>query len=182
MPETHKSDEQVAKVDNPPLMASRSSSLLCPVGRPLENGESGFIEESADDASDDSASESKSIPQDDSGSDHKPVPGPASPSPKDSKKKVTGRVDISQRGIYTLWQHVPAWKDSIPGGAILGDLEGFVSCWPYVKRLMRDLWRLGPFLCLTYAGASVVQSFLPAIKLAQSAHLLKLVSTLGTAL
>lgn len=80
-----------------------------------------------------------------------------------------------EKGIYTIWEHVPAWADSIPGSSILRDLHSFQSSIPHVATLLRDLWGLGPLLCTTYLVANMLESVLPAIQLSQTARFLSLV-------
>lgn len=108
----------------------------------------------------------------------KPVPtkGPESSSTPDlGKIKVPSSIRSYKKGIYTVWEHVPVWTDSIPGSSILRDLESFRASFPYIGILLRDLWSLGPLLCTTYLVADMFQNVLPAMKLAQTARLLSLV-------
>ncbi|KAG9016796.1 hypothetical protein FRB90_002129 [Tulasnella sp. 427] len=101
--------------------------------------------------------------------DHK-----GSATPKSGEITVPSSIYQYQKGIYTIWEHVPLWTDNLPGSSIWRDLDSFRSSLPYVAVLLRDLWRLGPFLCTTYLIANLLQNVLPAMKLAQTARLLSL--------
>lgn len=93
--------------------------------------------------------------------------------------KVSSTVKTTQSGIWTVYEHIPAWSESVPGLSVLRDLAGFQSCIPYVRRLLQDLWKLGPALCMAYILAQVLSRVMPTMRLAQSSAFLKMVSPIS---
>lgn len=91
------------------------------------------------------------------------------------KPKPTGTIRQHLRGVWTVYEHIPSWSDSIPGVSIYRDLTGFLETVPYVVLLLKDLWTLGPYLCIIYIASKMVSGMLPSLRLAQSAAFLRMV-------
>lgn len=85
-------------------------------------------------------------------------------------------IKTTTKGIWTIYQHVPTWTDSLPGIAIVRDLQGFYSDLPFVKLLLKDLWSMGPALVTVYVVSQVMSSIIPTLRLAQSAAFFHMVS------
>ncbi|KAG9016797.1 hypothetical protein FRB90_002130 [Tulasnella sp. 427] len=97
-----------------------------------------------------------------------------SATPKTVKPTGPSSIRTYKKGLYTVWVHVPAWTDSIPGSSIWRDLDNVRSTLPFIDKLLRELWSLGPLLCTTYIVACMLQNVLPSMKLAQTARILSL--------
>ena len=87
----------------------------------------------------------------------------------DEDEVPRGSVVVTQIGIWTIYQYIADWRDSLPGWHIFVNLGILASCLPAVQRFSHDLWRLGGPLVALYTAASFANALLPSISLYYSA-------------
>ncbi|KAG9033038.1 hypothetical protein FRB95_000623 [Tulasnella sp. JGI-2019a] len=89
--------------------------------------------------------------------------------------KIRSKVRIYDKGVYTIWEHQPAWTDSIPGLEIWQNMRQFYESWPYFGRFVRDVYAQGPFICITTITAHLLQHIQPTLDLFQASFFLKVI-------
>ncbi|KAG8888842.1 hypothetical protein FRB98_006628 [Tulasnella sp. 332] len=94
---------------------------------------------------------------------------------KTPSKVFRSKVRVYEKGVYTIWEHQPAWTDNIPGLEIWQNFTQFYASLPFFWRFVQDVYCQGTFLCITTIATHLLQHIQPTLELIQASFMLNVV-------
>lgn len=91
------------------------------------------------------------------------------------ESKADPTVRIYEQGVYTVWEHQPSWKDSLPGVDWWQSVVRIYEALPYFGKILRDVYAQGPLLCIISLAMHLTGDVLPTLRLMQASFMLRVV-------